>query len=231
MNEGFSIVELLIVLTISFTIFGMVISNITEGMAVTEKITSKQQLLESLFFTVDTIKNDLTKCGMRLQDAKKIFNLTLFSNTDSSFRITYGLASDELKKNCYIGDEVVEVVNRNFVKKGRKILIYDPDSRQSEIARVKKTENFNILLDSPLKKEHLKHSIVIPLKEIEWKLYKRGKTLKRKIDKGYFQPVIEGVTSFYVSYFKESNSVLYKLEINNREQVRGYIFLSNMTEQ
>ena len=227
MNSGFSIIEILVVITISFAVFGIVISNITEGITVSRKITSRQQILESLFFTVDTIKNDLTKCGMRLQEAAELFDLTLFSNNESSFKVIYGLASDELMENCYSGDNIIDVTSTDFVKKGRKILIYDAVSRIYEFVRVKKTNGNSIVLYSRLKNDHIKHSVIIPLKETEMKLYKRDRAIKRKIDRGYFQPVIEGVTDFYISFFEDSNSVLYRLEINGKEQVRGYIFLSN----
>ncbi len=230
MNSGFSVLELLIVLAISFTIFGMVISNISEGITVSKKITTRQHLLESLFFTVDTIKDDLTKCGMRLQEAASIFNLELFSHTQSGFKIIYGLASEEMDRNSYEGDKTIEVTGKDFVKKGKRILIYDVVSRQFEYSRIRKVDGYLLHLETGLKNDHLKHSVVVPLKEIEMKLYKKEKVLKRKIDKGYFQPVIEGVTDFYISFFEDSNSVLYRLEINNKEQVRGYIFLSNRVE-
>ncbi len=227
MNSGFSLLEILVVITISFAIFGIIISNITEGIGVSRKITTRQQVLESLFFTVDTIKNDLTKCGMRLQEASELFNIELFSNTQSGFKVVYGLASDELMENCYSGDNRIEVTSTDFVKKGRKILIYDAVSKIYEFVRVKKVEENSIILDSRIKNDHIKHSVVIPLKETEMKLYKKDMAIKRKVDRGYFQPVIEGVTDFYISFFEDSNSVLYRLELNRKEQVRGYIFLSN----
>lgn len=227
MNNGFSIMEILVVITISFAIFGIMISNITEGIAVSKKIATRQQVLESLFFTVDTIKNDLTKCGMRLQEAAELFDIRPFSNTQSGFKVVYGLASDELTENCYTGDNRIEVTSTDFVKKGRKILIYDAVSRVYEFIRVKKVEGNYIFLNSRIKNDHLKHSVIIPLKETEMKLYKNDMAIKRKVDRGYFQPVIEGVTDFYISFFEDSNSVLYRLEINGKEQVRGYIFLSN----
>jgi len=227
MNSGFSILEILVVITISFAVFGIVISNITEGITVSRKITSRQQILESLFFTVDTIKNDLTKCGMRLQEAAELFDIRLFSNNESGFKVVYGLASDELMENSYSGDNKIEITGTDFVKKGRKILIYDAVSRIYEFVRVKKVIGNSIILYARLKNDHMKHSVIIPLKETEMKLYKKDKTIKRKVDRGYFQPVIEGVTDFYISFFKDSNSVLYRLEINKKEQVRGYIFLSN----
>ncbi len=228
MNNGFSIIELLVVMTISLVIFSLVISNLIEGIEIGKKVTSRHKLLESLFFTVDTIKNDLTKCGMRLQEASSIFNLQLFSHSDSGFKIIYGLDEGVLLENSYIGDNKIEISKEKIVTKGTKILIYDPIGKQYEFSEVKKISGQSLLLKFELKKEHLKHSIIIPLKEIEMKLYKKQKVLKRKIDKGYFQPVIEGVTDFYISFLNDSNSVLYRLEINNREQIRGYIFLSNM---
>ena len=227
MNNGISILEILIVITISFAIFGIIVSNITEGVAVSRKIATRQKILESLFFTVDTIKNDLTKCGMRLQEAADLFDIPLFSNTQLGFKVIYGLASDELIENCYSGENRIEVTSTDFVKKGRKILIYDSVSKEYEFLRVKKVDGNSLLLDSNLKIDHLKHSVIIPLKEIEMKFYKKDMVIKRKIDRGYFQPVIEGVTDFYISFFEDSNSVLYRLEINKKEQVRGYIFLSN----
>jgi len=228
MSNGFSLVEVLVVITISFTVFGMVVSNITEGIALSGKVTSRQQLLESLFFTVDTIKNDLTKCGMRLQEASSLFDLNLFSHTQSGFKVIYGLAADELEENCYKGDREIEVTGSDFVKKGRKLLIYDAVSQRHEFTCAKNVKGNTIMLESSLKNDHMKNSIVIPLKEIEMKLFKKEKTIKRKIDRGYFQPVIDGVTDFYLSFFEDSNSVLYRLEINKKEQVRGYIFLSNL---
>jgi len=227
MNNGFSIIEMLVAVAVSFAVFGILISNITEGVAVSKKITSRQQVLESLFFTVDTIKNDLTKCGMRLQEASELFGIELFSNTATGFRSVYGLSTEEITRNGYAGDNRIEVSDCGFITKGGKVLIYDIVSRRYEFIRVNKVKGNILTLRSPLKSDHMKHSVVIPLKEVEMKLVKREKTIKRKIGRGYFQPVIENVTDFYISFFEESNSVLYRLEINGKEQVRGYIFLTN----
>jgi len=42
--------------------------------------------------------------------------------------------------------------------------------------------------------------------------------------------IIRNVTDFYIAYFPESKSVLYRIEVNKREQVKGYIFMSNYKE-
>jgi hypothetical protein len=61
-------------------------------------------------------------------------------------------------------------------------------------------------------------------------LYDQQNTLKRKTDGGYFQPLIENVTEFYVNFFPEAYSVLYRIEVNKKEQIRGYVFLTNMVK-
>ena len=57
-------------------------------------------------------------------------------------------------------------------------------------------------------------------KIVKW-VYKNG-CLKRNSSK------IISLTDFFISFFDDSKSVLYRLEINNREQVRGYIFLKSL---
>ena len=230
MNSGFSLIEILVVLTISFTILTMVITNITEGISISNKVITKQQVLESLFFTVDTIKSDLTKCGMRLQEAKRYFNLPLFKHTQTSFQTTYGVASESLTEDTFQDGSSVRAEKNIFFKKGAKILIYNLEKQNYEMNQIKNINGNTILLKNGLINDYLQGSTVIVLKECEFKLYKNQKILKRKAGRGYFQPLIEKVTDFYITYFPDANSVLYRIEINNKEQVRGYIFLTNMVE-
>jgi hypothetical protein len=63
---------------------------------------------------------------------------------------------------------------------------------------------------------------------VEYKIYPSQSALKRKVNSGYFQPMLEKVTDFNVTYFPEAISVLYRIEIDKKEQIRGYIFLVNM---
>jgi hypothetical protein len=37
--------------------------------------------------------------------------------------------------------------------------------------------------------------------------------------------LLQEVTDFQVTFFPEANSILYRIEINGKEQIRGYIFL------
>jgi len=90
MIKGFTILEVLVSLTLCLTILGIVISNVDQSVKFTKRIINNQQVLESIFHTVDVIKDDLAKCGMRLQKAGQHFDLSIFEHTDSSFSLIYG---------------------------------------------------------------------------------------------------------------------------------------------
>jgi hypothetical protein len=40
--------------------------------------------------------------------------------------------------------------------------------------------------------------------------------------------VLDDVTDFRVSFFPDANSVLYRIEMQKKDQIRGYIFLHNL---
>lgn len=231
MTNGFSVLEVIIGLTLSLMIFSIVITSIFESSTYTKKITTNQQVLESIFHTVDTIKSDLSKCGMRLQEAGKCFDLSLFETSDNGFKLSYGISSGILEKNSYRGDNSIKINSSEYFKKRKKLLIYNPETEVYEFNEIKDVNGKFITLSNNLKNDYFEHSNVVVLKYIEYKLYSKQKILKRKIDRGYFQPLIENVSDFFISFFPESNSTLYRIEVNKKEQIRGYIFLQNMVQK
>jgi hypothetical protein len=85
-----------------------------------------------------------------------------------------------------------------------------------------------LVLKNPLQNDFAQHSTVVALKKVEYKYFPAQGVLKRKTDKGNFQPLLEEVSDFYVTFFPDANSLLYRIEVNKKEQVRGYIFLLNL---
>jgi len=227
MNNGFSILELIIALALSLTILSIVITNVSETSMMSKKITSKQDVLESVFHTVDTIKTDLTKCGMRLQEASKYFNFPLFEHSEESFKVIYGIANEIFQTDYFKGEKILDINKNEYFRKGKTVLVYNIDNDVFEFNEIKELEKGKIILLKNLQNDYFKNSIIVVLKQINYKLYSKQNVLKRKTDKGYFQPLIENVTDFYIKLFPDSNSVLYRIEINNKEQIRGYIFLMN----
>ena len=87
MIKGFGLLEVFVALTLSLVILSLVIASITDSSRIAKKVTDNQQVMESIFHTVDTIRSDLTKCGMRLHEVETHFNVSLFENSESSFKL------------------------------------------------------------------------------------------------------------------------------------------------
>ena len=94
MNNGISILEILIAMVISLTVLSIIITHVSHSTSIAKTITTNQEVIESIFHTVDTIKTDLSKCGMRLQEVGNSFGLVLFSHSNYGFKILYGVSGE-----------------------------------------------------------------------------------------------------------------------------------------
>jgi hypothetical protein len=194
-----------------------------------KKVTGSQERLEAIFHTVDTIKADLNKCGMRLQEARQLGAIMPFTSAASSFTCTYGLADELLLENVAKRQLSLKIAANEFFKPGRDVLIYNLASQVWEMNEIDSRQDCTLILKDPLQNDYLADSMVVALRKIEYKYYPAQYTLKRKVDKGSFQPLLAEVSDFYVTFFPDAQSVLYRIEVNKKEQVRGYIFLLNLT--
>ncbi len=192
-----------------------------------KKIAGNQERLEAIFHTVDTIKSDLNKCGMRLQVCREFIGISPFTSSAGSFTSTYGIADELLLDNAVKGKQSLKVAANEFFKKDKAILIHDFISKAWEMNEIKSMD-VTIHLRDPLQNDYSINSIMVVLKKVEYKFYSTQRVLKRKTDMGNFQPLLEEVSDFYVTFFPDANSVLYRIEVNKKEQIRGYIFLLNL---
>jgi hypothetical protein len=228
MIKGFGILEMLIALSLGLGILTVIIAHSAESAKVGKRITGNQERLEAIFHTVDTIKSDLNKCGMRLQEARPFCGITPFASAPGSFTCCYGLADELLLENALKGQQSLKVACNELFKKDKDILIYDAGRQAWETNEIEYGLDGVLLLKSPLRSDFAANSMVVALKRVEYKYYPAQRVLKRKADKGNFQPLLEEVSDFYVTFFPDVNSVLYRIEVNKKEQVRGYIFLLNL---
>lgn len=228
MTKGFGLMEVFVAFTLILILLSIVVANVSHSTKYARKITDNQQVLESIFHTVDTIKSDLSKCGMRLQEAAQHFNIPLFENTPSSFKILYGIASQVLEENAYKGDKSIVIQRDENFNRGKKVLIYDIGQGAFEFKDIRETFSNQVIFSTALQNDYSRESRVVAVKAIDYKLYTPEKVLKRKINGGYFQPLLENVSDFQVIFYPENYSVLYRFEVNRKEQIRGYIFLTNM---
>lgn len=64
--------------------------------------------------------------------------------------------------------------------------------------------------------------------EIAYKYLPASHELQRRKNSGKYKTILTEVSDFYTTYFPDAQSVLYRIEINSKEQIRGYIFLQNL---
>jgi len=228
MIKGFGILEMLIALSLGLGVLTVIIAHSADAARVGRKIASSQERLEAIFHTVDTIKCDLNKCGMRLQEARQFFALAPFTASAGGFACSYGLADEAMLEGALRGQMTLKIAANEFFKKDKVLLIYNLSKQSWEMNEIADRSGGTLVLKNPLQNDYALHSVVVALKKVEYKYYPAQGVLKRKTDKGNFQPLLEEVSDFYVTFFPDANSVLYRIEVNKKEQVRGYIFLLNL---
>ncbi len=231
MIKGFSLVEMLVVLAITSMLSTIVISHVVGANRCSQKIINNQQRMEAIFNTVDSIRSDLTKCGMKLREASNRFGFPVFENSTQSFKVLYGTGEEPLLADCWKGSKEILANRNDFFAKQKDILIYDAERGTYEFNVISGVSGNRLLLAYGLQNDYSRNSLAIVLKFVEYKIYPTEKALKRKVNNGYFQPLLEEVTDFYVKYYPESIAVLYRFEINKKEQLRGHIFLPHLVEK
>ena len=117
MIKGFSMLEILVVLVLMFVLVSMVVSQVTETNRFSQKVIGNQQRLESIFCAVDSIRSDLIKCGMRLQEAASTFGFPTFECSDQSFKVLYGVGEEAVKTPCWAGDTAIDMDRNDFFSK------------------------------------------------------------------------------------------------------------------
>jgi hypothetical protein len=230
MIKGFGVLEMLVSLSLSLGILTVIIAHAAQSGRVAGRITGNQERLEAIFHTVDTIKLDLNKCGMRLQEAVRLFGIPGFAGGPDGFKVLYGLADEALLEQALSGQRTLKTEANDFFKKDRAILVYDPQQSAWEFHEIQDRMGGVLALKDPLGHDFPRNCPVLALKKVEYRYFAAQRMLKRKTDQGNFQPLLEDVTDFYVTHFPDANSVLYRIEVNKKEQIRGYIFLLNLVQ-
>ena len=184
--------------------------------------------MESIFYAMDNLKRDLEKCGMRLNDAMVKFELEIFSNTSTSFKVVFGLQEESLTTGSCKGDTTLTIQENDYFKKKKRVLIYNIENGTFEYNQIKKAGSDTISLLFPLENDYPENSKIVVWKEVSYKFDENEKKLERRIDRGNLKTMVENVTDFDVTFFPDANALLYRLEVNKREQIRSYIILKSM---
>ncbi len=233
MNRGFSVLELLVALSLGLGVLAVVISCAGDSVRLSRRFGDEQEQLEAVFHTVDTLRSDFERCGMRLQEPFALgfpvvaceadhTRCTLFSGEQDASVVLPALA----------GERTLLLTAEKKMAAGDQVLLYEPFSRLCEehrLAQVTRDEGrFGVTLSDPTSQPVPGQSTLVALNRVEYRWFAADRILKRKTGRGTFQPLLTGVHDFFVAYFPESRSILYRIELPRKQQIRGYLFLANV---
>ncbi len=189
-----------------------------------------QDVMQTLFFAMDAIRWNLKNCGEGLTKPFNCFDLTAFEYSDQEMKLTRGLRPNVLTEDATQNSKVLQLFGKldsNEYREGMDIFIYDIEGRKKvyEFNTIKALDNRSIILSKKLKNDFSQGADVIPLKVVQFKFYEKERLLKMRTGKQPWRVLAESATDFHITFFSEEKSVLYRIEIRNKEQLRGYVFL------
>lgn len=184
--------------------------------------------LDSLFKTVETFKIDFSKCGKHMKEARKLFNIKPFTYSEDNIKCLYGLQKETFKNKASQGSKTVTIACLDYFTEGKTVLIYNSDHKIYEFNQIDANNGNTLVLSNDLQHDYPQGSNIIAIREIEYIITPILKTLKRRVDRGRFQPLTRNVTSIYIYHFIGMNSVSYHLEVNHVVKIGGWLCLFEM---
>ncbi len=228
MNDGFSLMEFMVAMTITLMLLTFIVSHAGILGQRSARIMDNQERLEALFNTVDFFKADISSCGKRLQEAQNLLPSICFETTPHKLTIRLGAGSEVLPVPVKAKSQSLEIMTPESFADGKTILAYDTESGQFEWNRIKKKTRQRLIFENCLQNEYPSGSRLVVVKSVTYQHDPAKQILSRKVDRAPAQPMLEQVKDFYFSFHPEQASMLYQLELCTGEQVRGYIALNNL---
>lgn len=190
-----------------------------------ERGQESKKRLDMVFRSVDFLKADLNLCGVNLSEAKDYIDFQLIRFESNQLTIIWGVQAFDLMIPVSKGDNLVSVVGNGNFSKGSNVLIYNPDEKTSQLQTALLVDGSEILLDAEINRDFPLSSKLIQLKQVVYEFKEKNHELKRRVNGGSFKTLLDEATFFNIKYFPETQSVLYRIEMGNKEMVRGYVNL------
>jgi len=189
----------------------------------------------AIFEITELLRFDLTSCGKMLGEAWETFYLPAFEYADNMLSTCRGTARGSLTGDRRKGETEINVLLNTGppapLARSSKILIYDKERYTYEINILRqgdgqRRQQRRLILKEGLQNDFRDRSTVVVFDHVVWRCKPDRQLFFREVNgRRYKWPI--NVTDFNITYFPESVSVLYLIEIDKKEQVRGYKFLIN----
>jgi len=218
-NEGFSLIESLLSLSLSLII---VLSSL-EFFGFTRnlffKLKTKQETMEAALATLDKMRFDLLEAGLGLQQPISLGMLDGIAGSEDTLTIISKEDKFTPLSDLAAGQTSIQLDTTSKLKKGRKVCVFD--STKGEVKSISSVNKESIVLSSPLNFSSMKEETsVFLLREVSLFLDKNKHTLRRKVNTSPAQPLLEEVGMFDFHHEKATNLVKLSISfITDKEKV------------
>jgi len=213
-RKGISLIESLLALTFFLLIILSSLEFFGTAGKVFSKLQNAQTNRESALAALDKIKADVLQAGQGLLEPLNLAVVGGIECVDETLSLTSraktsALSADASRGQTTLGLEVAE----DFTP-GKTVCLFD--QFKGEILEIRSVEKKTLILASPLSSEYLKReTTVLLLQKITYSLDSEKSTLRRKVNAGSPQPLLEGVLSFASGYDRTAHLVDVRLRLQS----------------
>ena len=186
------------------------------------------EAVSGVFNTVDMPRADFGKSGRNMKEVEQQLGIRLFDCDENHMKCIYSLQKETVKENLNRGEKAVNIPKNDYFKEGKAVLIYNLYHKKYEFNQVKEIKGNTLILSKGLQNAYPEGSVIIAIRQIEYKRSTFNQVLKRRIDNGRFLPVLHNVTVLSITRFPNSLNVYYGIEVNNGVQINGYFYLMGL---
>jgi len=227
-ERGFSLLELLLVLSLSLLVFlaAFEFFGITRGFF--SKLKSAEEDNLAIQAALGKLRIDLLRAGFGLEQAIAAGVIEGITATNSlvvlSLEGGYSLAA-----NCAAGENRVTLERASGIGPSRAVCL--ADEVKAERCRVAALEGHTVVLSEPLKNSYTTEDArLLLLEEVSYFLDEDTSILRRKVNASPAQPLLDNAGLFEFVYLKQDNLVSFKLaDKKHTERAHGLsVFPKNL---
>jgi hypothetical protein len=194
-KTGFSLIESLIALTFLLLIILSSIEFFGSARKLFFKLQGAQLDQESALAALEKIKEDILLAGQGLVPIMRLDLIKGIGTEAGTLLLKSRSKTAGLSEDARAGRTAIDVVGAEDFSTGRSV--YLCDSGKGESLAIASADGNRLFLSGPLAHDYLKEeSSVVQIQEISYYLDVERATLRRKVNSGIAQPVLEDVQTF-----------------------------------
>jgi len=203
-RQGFSLIESLLAMALFLLILLASLEFFAATRAAFIKLQSAQTSQESALAALEKMKTDAFQSGQGLLEPIGLGLVQGIDWADGTLALMSLAKTSALLADAHAGQTTIGLDDGEDFGPGKAVCIFD--IAKGELLSVASADGHVLTLTSPLAFNYMKgESAVILIQKVSYFLDSANSTLRRKVNVGAAQPLIEGVRSFVAGYGRDSH--------------------------